>query len=45
MIYSQYMFSQDGKESHCISVYIIFDEEDTIREFKIQRRDSNENVA
>ena len=40
-----YMFSKDGKESHSISVLIILDEEDTIREFKIQRPNSKENVA
>ena len=39
------MFSKDGKESHSISVLIILDEEDTIREFKIQRPNSKENVA
>ena len=33
------------KESHSISVLIIFDEEDTIREFKIQRPNSKENIA
>ena len=27
MIYFQYLFSKDGKESHVISVEIIFDEE------------------
>ena len=39
------MFSEDGKESHSISVLIILDEEDTIREFKIQRPNSKEDVA
>ena len=39
------MCSKDGKESHSISVLIILDEEDTIREFKIQRPNSKENVA
>ena len=39
------MFSKDGKESHSISVLIILDEEDTIREFNIQRPNSKENVA
>ena len=29
MIYFQYIFSKDGKESHFILVIIIFDEEDT----------------
>ena len=29
MIYFQYIFSKDGKESHFILVLIIFDEEDT----------------
>ena len=29
MIYFQYIFSKDGKESHVILVLIIFDEEDT----------------
>ena len=45
MNYFQYIFSKDGKESHSISVLIIFDEEDTIREFKIQRPNSKENIA
>ena len=34
-----------GLHSVLLPLQIILDEEDTIREFKIQRRDSNENVA
>ena len=45
MITFQYIFSKDRKEGYSISVLIIFDEEDTIREFKVQRPNSKENIA
>ena len=45
VIYFQHIYSKDRNESHSISVLIIFDEEDTIREFKVQRPNSNENIA
>ena len=45
MIYFQHIFSKDRKEGHSISVLIIFDEEDTIRDFKVQRPNSKENIA
>ena len=45
MITFQHIFSKDRKEGHSISVLIIFDEEDTIREFKVQRPNSKENIV
>ena len=45
LLITRMITDQIGLHSVLLPLQIILDEEDTIREFKIQRRDSNENVA